>query len=61
MDIKPDDLAEGGSGVRAALSARLLGAGLPFYPDKLGPAPPKRPQPSRHCLTKKSVNKSLNR
>ena len=30
MDIKLDDLAEGGSGVRAALSARLLGTGLTF-------------------------------
>jgi len=46
MDIKLDDLAEGGSGVRAALSARLLGTGLTFYPDKLGPARPKRSQTS---------------
>lgn len=53
MDIKPVDLAGGGSGVRAhALSARWLGAGLPFYPYKLGPALPKRSQTSRHCLTK---------
>ena len=53
MDIKPVDLAGGGSGVRAhALSARWLGAGHPFYPYKLGPALPKRSQTSRHCLTK---------
>ena len=53
MDIKPDDVAGGGSGVRAhALYARLLGAGLPFYLDELGPALPKRSQTSRHCLTK---------
>jgi len=49
MDIKLDDLAEGGSGVCAhALSARLLVAGLPFYPDKLGPTRPKRSQTSSH-------------
>ena len=48
MDIKLDDQTEGGAGVRAALSARLLGAGLPFYPDKLGPARPKRSQTSSH-------------
>ena len=48
MDIKLNDLAEGGSGGRTALPARLLGAGLPFYPDKLGPARPKRSQTSSH-------------
>jgi hypothetical protein len=37
----------------------LLGAGLPFCHEKLGPARAKRSQTSRHCLTVKLENKSL--